>query len=239
MKNSHPKSILLIKLSAIGDVVHALPLLEILRKNFPKTRIDWLIEKEAADIIAGHDAIDQVIISHRKSWRKRLLKVGELPTILGEISRLLKELRGERYDIVIDLQGLLKSGLMAGLSRGKRKIGSTGGREGSSLFLTEQPFPVDYDQHAVDRYLKTAEYLKCRMGAWKGEIPLKVSDKESVSRIIREHGLQDKGLVALNPMARWETKLWEDDRFADLADRIQEDFSCQVVFTGSSSPPDI
>ena len=92
---------------------------------------------------------------------------------------------------------------------------------------------MDYDRHAVDRYLKTAEYLKCRVDAWKGDIPLQASDKESLSRIIREYGLQDKSLVALNPMARWETKLWENDRFADLADRIQKDLSCEVIFTGS------
>lgn len=227
------KSILLIKLSAIGDVVHTLPLLEVLRRNFPETRIDWLIENEAGDIIAGHDAVDHIIISDRKSWHKRLFKAGEVPKIIREISRFIKELRGERYDIVIDLQGLLKSGVLTGLARGRRKIGFTGGREGSGLFLTEPPYPVDYERHAVDRYLKTAEYLGCRMDTWEGKIPLRASDKESADRFIRENKLQDKCLVALNPMARWKTKLWEDERFADLADRIRKDLSCEVIFTGS------
>ncbi len=228
-----PKSILLVKLSAIGDVVHTLPLLEVLRRNCPDTRIDWLIENEAAEIIRGHDAIDHILISHRKSWHKRLFKIGEVPKIIREISQLIKRLREERYDIVIDLQGLLKSGILTGLARGRRKIGFTAGREGSSLFLTERPYPVNIDQHAVDRYLKTAEFLACRMGVWKGEIPVRAADKRCIDRFIKENDLQGKCLVAVNPMARWETKLWEEERFADLADRVREGLSCEVIFTGS------
>ncbi|MBW1804483.1 MAG: lipopolysaccharide heptosyltransferase I, partial [Deltaproteobacteria bacterium] len=151
--NEDLKSILIVKLSAIGDVVHTLPLLEVLRKNLPKARIDWLVEEEAGQIIEGHPGIDHVIISRRKSWQRGFFKSGDRPGILREIFQFLQNLRQCEYDLVIDLQGLFKSGLLTGLSRGKRKMGFTGGREGSSLFLTERPHRVDYDQHALERYL--------------------------------------------------------------------------------------
>jgi len=227
------KSILIVKLSAIGDVVHTLPLLEVLRKNFPKGRIDWLVEEEAGQIIEGHQGIDHVIISRRKSWQRRFFKPGEQARILRETFQFLQTLRQCEYDIVIDLQGLFKSGLLTGLSRGKRKMGFTGGREGSSLFLTERPHPVDYDQHALERYLKTADILKCPVDSWQGDIPLREVDKRSIDAYFESEGIDDIPVVAVNPMARWRTKLWDIEKFAALADRIQRELSCRIIFTGS------
>lgn len=228
-----PKSILIIKLSAIGDVVHALPLLEVLRKNFPEARIDWVVEEESSQIVDEHKGIDNVIISHRKSWQKRFLKRGERSTALREIMQFLRELRSKEYELVIDLQGLFKSAILVALSKGKRKIGFAGGREGSSLFLTEKPFYVDYDQHALDRYLATAEYLKCEKDSWKSDIPIRESDKRSIDRFLHDKGIEGRMLVAINPMAKWKTKLWESEKFAILADRLQKELSCEIIFTGS------
>ena len=123
-----PDSILIIKLSAIGDVIHSLPFLEVLRQNFPDARIDWLVEEEAGRIIEGHESIDHVIISHRKSWQKRVFRGKGQSAVAREILRFLRELRSEKYDLIIDLQGLFKSGILTGLAKGKRKIGTTGGR---------------------------------------------------------------------------------------------------------------
>jgi heptosyltransferase-1 len=229
-----PKSILIIKLSAIGDVVHALPLLEVLRQSFPNARIDWVVEDVSSQIIDGHPAIDHLIVSHRNSWQTRLFRARESTAVLKEIRQFFRELRSEAYDLVIDLQGLLKSAIWVGLSRGRRKIGLSWGREGSRFFLTEPPFPVNEDQHAVDKYLTAAQHLKCDKVSWKGEIPLRESDKMSMDAFLCENGVENKDLVAINPMAKWKTKLWESEKFAVLADRLQKELSCQVLFTGSS-----
>ncbi len=226
-------SILIVKLSAIGDVVHSLPLVEVLRKNFPEARIDWVVEEDSSQIIKDHKDIDHVIVSHRKSWQRRLLKRGERSAAFREIIQFLKELRSEEYDLVIDLHGLFKSGILTGLSKGKRKVGTTGFTEGSQLFLTERPYPVDYNQHALDRYLKMADYLRCTKDSWKGRIPLRESDKTFIDKFIRENAIQKERLVAINPIAKWKTKLWEPSRFAILADRLQKELSCEIVFTGS------
>ncbi|MEW6665977.1 MAG: lipopolysaccharide heptosyltransferase I [Thermodesulfobacteriota bacterium] len=230
-----PRSILIVKLSAIGDVVHTLPLLEVLRKSFPGARIDWLVEEEAARIVEGHGDIDRVIVSRRKPWQRGLLRSGQRAGSAREILGFLRELRSREYDLVIDMQGLLKSGILTGLSRGRRKIGFTWAREGSTLFLSEAPYPVDQRrQHAVERYLKTAEILGCPVRSWQGRIPVLESDREQVDALLRELGLEEKRLVAVNPVARWETKLWEEEKFALLADRLRDELGLSVLFTGSA-----
>lgn len=227
------ESILIIKLSAIGDVVHTLPLLEILRKNFPESRIDWLIEEEAGRIIDYHSCVDHVIVSRRKSWQKRIFRISEIPDVAREIGRFLNRLRSAKYELVIDLQGLFKSGLLTGLSKGERKIASTGGKEASRLFLTEKPYPVNYSEHAIERYLKVIGYLGCRMDSWEGAIPVRESDKKPIDLFFRKNNIQDQRAIAINPMARWKTKLWEPDKFSLLADRLQKELSCRIIFTGS------
>ncbi|MCD6296063.1 MAG: lipopolysaccharide heptosyltransferase II [Deltaproteobacteria bacterium] len=229
-----PKSILIIKLSAIGDVVHALPFLDVLRKNFPDARIDWLVEEQASQIISGHSGLDRVIVSRRNLWKSRLLHFKSYMPLVREVSEFLKELRSYEYDLVIDLQGLLKSGVLVGLSKGKRKIGMGGAREGGWIFLNERPVPVDYEQHAIVRYLRVAGYLDCDFSSWKGDIPVSGSDKKWVNDLLNAKGNNGQPLVAINPMARWKTKLWESERFAVLADRITNELSCEVLFTGSN-----
>ena len=228
-----PKSILIIKLSAIGDVVHTLPFLEVLRKNFPDVRLDWVVEEESSQIIDAHEGIDNVLISRRKSWQKKLLKAREGFAALREIIQFLKELRSNEYDLVIDLQGLFKSAILTGLSRGKKKIGPNWGREGSHLFLTERPLFVEADKHAVDKYLTVAEHLGCEKDSWEGHIPIRESDRSTIDKVLDDRGVRDQSLVAINPFAKWTTKLWEPERFAALADRMQKELGCGIIYTGS------
>ena len=235
-----PDSILIVKLSAIGDVVHSLPVLEVLKKNFPGARIDWLVEEDASEVIEGHSAINRVIVSYRKSWLRRLFRGGDCGLVLREIRNFSNEVRSCKYDLVIDLHGLFKSGILTGLSRGKRKIGMSGATEGGWLFYNERPVPVDYDQHAIDRYLKITEYLNCHSSnSWKGHVPVFESDKSLIDHVLDSNGLGKRHLIAINPMARWKTKLWEPEQFAALADRLRNDLSCEVVFTGSKHDREI
>ncbi|RPH49802.1 MAG: glycosyltransferase family 9 protein [Desulfobacteraceae bacterium] len=226
-------NILIIKLSSIGDVVHTLPFLEVLKKNNPDSNIDWLIEEEASHVITGHSSINHIIISKRKAWEKEILNPFNFIKVSAEVAAFYKELKKTSYDIVIDLQGLFRSGFLTALSRGKRKIGMSGGREGASFFLKELPVPVDYEQHAVDRYLKVAAYLGCNNNEFKGEIPVFEQDKKLTNGLLGSD-TKKNNIIAVNPIAKWKTKLWEAGKFSELALRLQKELNCLVIFTGSS-----
>jgi len=231
VKNKKP-NILIIKLSAVGDVVHSLPFLEVLRDRFPSAMIDWVVEEDASGIVESHPEIDRLIIFPRKSWLKRFIKKGEYIGVGKEVTKFLKELKSRRYDIVVDLQGLLKSGILTFLANGKRKIALNGGREGSLIFTNEKVAIPDPDLHALDKYLRIARYLGATNPVWNGQIPIYDTDKGHVDYLLGEIG-NNSTLVAVTPVAKWESKLWELHRFASLADTIKEELGAGVVFTGS------
>ena len=129
-------------------------------------------------------------------------------------------LRRGRFDIVVDLQGLLRSGILSRVTGAPRRIGLSDAREGARFFYNEI---VDVPRtHSVDRYLCAARHLGCE--AAPIEFPLGVSTQ-----------VKSEGLIAVNPSARWETKLWGNDKFAELVRRLPRD---RVVLTGSSSERD-
>ncbi len=127
-ENSLPLNILIVKLSAIGDVIHTLPALNALRKHYPLARITWLVEEAAAGLIEGHPALDRVLVSRRKRWLSGLMGPDRVRHI-GAIIHFLKELRDTRYDLILDFQASLKGGLLIALTRGGRKIGFGQGLE--------------------------------------------------------------------------------------------------------------
>ncbi len=229
-----PRSILIIKLSAIGDVVHSLPVLEVLRKTYPRARIDWVVEEAASDILKGHPALDQVIVSPRGTLT-RAAASGDIRAFFLEAGCFTRKLRFVSYDLVIDLQGLLKSGVLVGMARGRRKVGMNDSREGASLFLSEPGFPVNRDVHAIDRYLSMAEVLGCDISAWDGALPVTGTDRQRAARLLDEAGVAAGRFVAVNPVAKWKTKLWVPGRFSSLCDRIIEETGRSVVFTGGNS----
>lgn len=226
------KKILIIKLSSIGDVVHSLPFLEAMKQCCPDSAIDWLVEEEASQVILGHRAINRVIISGRKRWQRDILNPLKFIKTSSDAITFCKEVKLSSYDIVVDLQGLFRSGILAAVSKGKRKIGMSGSREGASIFLKEPPVPVSYEQHAIDRYLKVASYLGCNIDNIKGEIPVSEQDKILADSMLGSQ-IENKNIIAVNPMAKWKTKLWEEDKFSELASMLQENLSCRIIFTGS------
>jgi heptosyltransferase-1 len=232
--NKHKLDVLIIKLSAIGDVVHSLPLLEVLRGRFPDARIDWVIEEAASNIVEGHPDLDELIVFPRESWLDRVSRKCGCIKVGKELITFFRGLRTREYDVVIDLQGLLKSGVLTFFVRGSRKIGLNGAREGSSLFVKEQVSFPGPDIHALDRYLCVAKHLGVTDPVWSGKIPIYDTDKRYVDDLLV--GLEvNRALVAINPMAKWESKLWDLERFACLADIINKDLGAAIIFTGSET----
>lgn len=226
--------ILIVKLSAIGDVVHTLPALNALHHGFPGSRITWLVEEKAYDIIKDHPYLKKVIVSKRKRWLKNLKKPSLWYPTLKEVISFVRELRSREYDLVIDFQGLLKSGLLVFLSRSKRKAGYDRTREMSYVFLNERIPEYPKDQHAVERNTNLVKYLGAGVDGRTGfKIFIGEKDKRNIEFFLSTHKLKtSRPLIVINSQATWETKLWQPLKVAKLSDRLIENYGAQIVFTG-------
>jgi 3-deoxy-D-manno-octulosonic-acid transferase/heptosyltransferase-1 len=150
-----------------------------------------------------------------------------------EIKLFLKELRVRKYDLVVDFHGLFKSGIMVFLSGGKRRLGYKSFREMSFLFYNET-IPEDMEKHAVDRYLDFLRYLGAEVEKPRFIIPINEKDRKYIKELFQVHHIGRDDLVAsVNPIALWETKLWAEDKFALLCDRIIDELNAKVIFTGN------
>jgi 3-deoxy-D-manno-octulosonic-acid transferase/heptosyltransferase-1 len=228
--------ILIVKLSAIGDVIHTLPALNVIRKKYPDAHITWLVEQAAYSIIKDHKALNRIIVSKRKTWLKGLAGRSCVKNF-REVCSFIKELRDTRYDLILDFQALLKSGVLIGLARGGRKIGFDKGmehQEHSYIFLNERVPPVDMEVHALTRGMMLLESIGIHSREAVFNVPISDRDRDSADDLLMQHGIKTPELlVAINPMAKWETKLWDNLKFANLADRLIEQTNADVIFTGS------
>jgi heptosyltransferase-1 len=227
--------ILIVKLSAIGDVIHTLPALTALHRHYPDAQIDWLVEDAAADLVRAHASLSRVLVWRRKEF-VRLLKAGRLPSAGRLFLSLLLQLRGTHYDLIIDFQALLKSSLWIFLARGRRKAGFDQGMEHSEhshLFLNERVPAVSMEMHALDRGLTLLHALGIPESQVLYDVPIGEEDGQAAKLLLLASGVRlDQPLVAINPVAKWPTKLWSAKQFSALAGCMLEK-GYQVVFTGS------
>lgn len=224
-------NILIVKLSAIGDVIHTLPSLSALRGLYPDAHITWVIEEAASGLVVGHPLLDEVIILRRKNWIK-LVKDGKYAEAWQDARSFLANLRGRSYDLVIDFHGLFKSAVVVFLSGGKRKLGYDSWQELSRLFYNEK-IPEDMNKHAADRYLDFPRHLGSNIMKAEFILPLTQDTRAQAEKLLNRYRLREKQFIAINPIAYWETKLWDNEKFARLGDLIKKELKLDVVFTGS------
>jgi heptosyltransferase I len=226
--------ILLIKPSALGDVVHTIPLLPKLRTRFPEAQIDWFITPENAELVRHHPALSGVVIFERK----KLARFGRGWDATLESVRLLAELRRARYELVIDLHGQMRSALFTlatgapvriGFDRPVRKAltGSThhelrnvpqrgwaGAREGSWMAYSHRIPIATLDVHAIERYLWLGPMLGLDDAPADGRIFLSPAAEVEAERLLGR--LTSQSFAALVPGTMWETKHWPAERFAEV-----------------------
>lgn len=220
-KKNSVKKILIVKPSSLGDVVHSLPFLNAMKSCFPKAEIHWVIAKGLEGLLEGHPMIDKLIIINKDLW-KDLSHAG---STVKEIRVLFRQLRHEKYDIVVDLQGLLRSGVITWATRAPLRIGFQEAREGSRFFYTKRVMG-GRDIHAVDRYMKVAAELGCDIHEIVFPLPL---FKKSAAQA---ETLAASGPYAvLVPGARWKTKIWPAESFGKVASMLP----LRSVVVGGSS----
>lgn len=212
--------ILVIKPSSLGDIIHALPFLKAVKDTFPDAAIDWVISKNLKGMLDDHPLINELIIFNKDAWKN----VRNIPGTLSDISSLRNTLRSRHYDIVVDLQGLLRSGLVAFSASRGLKVGFEDAREGSRFFY-DKKVPAGESVHAVDRCLEVAKAIGSKVG--KPEFPLYISNSAR-DRIKTLLGNISEYIV-IAPSARWLTKRWPSDNFASLIQKI----TIPCVITGT------
>jgi heptosyltransferase I len=196
--------ILIIKPSALGDIVQALPVLTGLKRRWPAAQIDWIVNDSLREILEGHPCLRQTIIYPRKRWTS--------PARIPEIWRWGQKPAGEKYDITIDLQGLLRSALMTWAANSPRRLGLLSAREGSRAVYNEHI--ADTAISAAERYLTCLEHL---------DIPVQPLDFQLTARAPLPEALKDFGpYIALHPYSRWRTKLWPWRYYQELIDAMPE-----------------
>lgn len=230
-------NILIVKLSAIGDVIHTMPALVALRRHYPQAHISWLVEEAGAELLRGHEALDRLIVWRRRQFQADLKRLRWISA--GRVfGAALKEIRDRRYDLVIDFQALMKSAMWILLAKGRRKVGFGRGMqhsEGSYLVLNERIPPVSMEVHALERGLVLLEKIGVPRGEVEYQLPHDPQAEGEVEGFLTEVGVSRQApLVVIHPMARWRTKLWYSDRFAALADALHE-HGVVTIFSGSPS----
>jgi lipopolysaccharide heptosyltransferase I len=218
--------ILLIKLSAVGDVIHALPVLAGLRARFPTAQIDWLVRPDCADLVRCHPALSNVVPFPRHLSGAPWVKVAALLGSLGSVRR-------PRYDLAIDLQGQLRSAVYALASRAPVRIGFANAREGAWLAYTHRVAVPSPDHHAVERYLWVGDLLGFPRRDPDFTISVPPDAAAATEALAHRHGLAGQRLAILVPGTVWETKHWSVDGFAAVG-RHLAGRGLRVIVAGSA-----
>ena len=219
----HPQRVCIIKPSSLGDVVHALPVLAALHDRWPHSHFSWVINQSLTRLVAEHPALDEVIPFDRGSMNGG-------PRGIANFCRFLYMLRSKRFDLTIDLQGLLRSGLMAAATGAPVRVGLAEAREGSRLFLTHPIKPSPTTTHAVDKLLAVAEALGAAVESPRFVVPISESERTWARQILNA---TPRPILVLNPGARWLTKRWPPEHFAEIARRAVEHHRVGLVVVGA------
>ena len=255
LRNREFCRILLIKLSAVGDVVHTFPFLNRLRRQYPAARIDWVVKPAIAELVRHHPAIDNVVL-YPQDASLHLWQSGWSALVAGK--RLIAELRTVRYELVIDLHGQLRTAILALATGAPRRIGFDrpraqvwraserklpslarkhawqGAREGSWLAYTHRLSIPTLDMHAVDRYLRFGSMLGLAEDGVDFSFTIPDSSVARADRLLRQHfsAIGDQRLAVIAPGTIWETKHWSSEGFAQVARHLMRK-NLTVVLIGS------
>jgi lipopolysaccharide heptosyltransferase I len=230
------RKVLLIKLSAVGDVVHTIPVLNKLRRRYPAAQLDWLVTPAIAELLRHHPAITNVIEFEREAWSTpwRLAP-------FASYARLAAKLRNADYDLVVDMHGQFRTAALAFATGARARIGFDrpragvwkasprnfpeqarkhawqGAREGSWLAYTHHiPVPT-LDLHAVDRYLNVGPILGLDREPADFFFPIPQPAISRVDALLSARGAGRADIVVMAPATVWETKHWGSDKFGEVA----------------------
>lgn len=215
--------IALVKLSSLGDVVHALPVAATLRARLPEARITWIVERREAAVLAGHPALERIVTVDTRRWRRSLVPRA-LTASARAVVAVRRELGAAHFDVALDLQGLIKSGILVGFTRAPLRVGF-GARwcreRASALATNRRVTPPTNARHVVDQYLSLLAALGIEERVLEFRLPSDPAAEARMDEFFAGAGLKPRDrVVVLNPGAGRAEKRWPPERFRALAEAL-------------------
>jgi len=222
--------LLIVKLGAIGDIIHTLPALSAIRRSFPDAEIGWIAEARSAEILRGHQSINRLIEIDTRRWRNGM----KAADALSEIKNELGDLRRHRFDKAIDFQGLIKSAAIAKASGARERWGFSRNnlREPASRILMNNAVEVPLKSNVIVKNLALAQGALKFISGDPLEFGIKTSDKHK-TEAVEIVSVIGANFALINPAGGWVTKLWNAEKYGALADRIYIEHGLpSVIVTG-------
>jgi heptosyltransferase-1 len=240
LKPIAPNKILLVRFSALGDVIQTLPVLSMLRDSFPDAKIGWAIDTELAPMVEGHPALDYVHRCSRKNWSQALLRPQRWPTAIREFKAFVDEVRAVGYDVAIDAQGLFKTALLPVLAGIPRRIGYKHGREFSSVFYTEQLVrrgeyfdPAIFHLEHMGELARSIGTTDLRYSVEPPAVP--EGARQRIAALLDGVFESDAPIVVASPATQWASKHWPEEYWIELTSRILAETDLNLLFQGAPS----
>jgi heptosyltransferase I len=228
--------VLIIKLTSLGDVVHALPVAARLKETFPHLELHWVVEDRCAPLLENHPLLASVIVYPRKKIQA-CLKDRNWGQALKELWDLRQSLRRLDIQLSIDLQGLAKSGMMALMAWAPHRIGCSGLREIS--YWISRSLPEGRDLHAIDRNLKVPEFLGAPSGVPKFIMGLTPEEEQWAESFLNPHRIpEDSNLIGLQIGASFQQKCWPIPKWLTLIKKLSENPKLRLILFGDQSDRD-
>ena len=221
-RDGPPQSICIVMLSALGDAVHVLPVINALKRSWPESRLTWIIQPVPARLVAGHPAVDELVIFHRRRGTRAVASYRELTA----------QLRGRRFDLVINLQVYLKAGLITALIDAEVKLGfdRSRARDLNWLFTTHR-IPPGPQQHVQDQYFEFIEYLGVSPEPVQWKLELSAGEREAQAAFYRDRGRSCAIVVGTSK----PQKNWRPERYARVIEALVNQHGLQPILVGGPS----
>ena len=213
----------------------ALPVVSALHESFPSAKISWLVRPEFAPLLEGHPYLTDIILFDRKLLGKAWFH----PRACVSLVSFIRQLRLNKFDAVIDLQGLFRTACLGWLCGCKKRFGMKNAREFGHIFYNHK-IPQDQGSiHLVDYYLKIIQEVGVCDTKVEFILPVDSADIDSVDKLLSSKDVDAGNYAVLVPSAAHSDKCWPVERFAALADKISSQFNLSIVATGTASEVNI
>ncbi|OOP56089.1 MAG: lipopolysaccharide heptosyltransferase II [Candidatus Brocadia carolinensis] len=229
------RNVLVVRLGAMGDIVHVMPAIKNLRRVFPAAYIAWLVEDKVKDLVEALPEIDEVIVFPRKKWQTAIRYPHKYFKIAAELRMFLRKLREREYDVAFDFHGNFKSGLLTYLSNAGTRVGFSKGycKEGNFIFTNVRIQPQQKKMHRIYKYFSLLEGMGIKACYQRPLFSISDNDRYYVDDFISQNHLHEKPIAIIHPGTSMfgKFKRWSPENYAALADRLIKEMNYSVVFT--------